>query len=311
VSADRFRHQALFYSDQDEFLGGTLPYIQAALAADEPVMVAVSDDKRDLLAAHLDARDAPDVRFADMALVGPNPGRVISAWHDFVEREAAGGHSLWAIGEPIWADRSGAELAECHRHESLLNLAFARGPEWHLLCPYDAGSLDDDVLIEAARNHPTVTERGVETASAEYVVPENGGALGGTLPEPAGEVEVLEFTRAELPNVRARVAVRAELVAMPRWRIGDLVCAVNELAANSVRHGGGAGTLRIWQEGPALFCEIRDAGHITDPLVGRRRPNADVLHGRGVWLVHELCDLVQVRALPDGNVVRVRMDPLL
>ncbi|MGI8873571.1 MAG: hypothetical protein ACR2KP_04455 [Egibacteraceae bacterium] len=35
---------------------------------------------------------------------------------------------LRGAGEPIWPERRPAELVECQRHESLLNVAFADGP---------------------------------------------------------------------------------------------------------------------------------------------------------------------------------------
>ena len=38
--------------------------------------------------------------------------------------------------------------------------------------------------------------------------------------------------------------------------------AVNEIATNSIRHGGGRGTLRVWQERGSLICEVRDAGRL-------------------------------------------------
>jgi hypothetical protein len=41
--------------------------------------------------------------------------------------------------------------------------------------------------------------------------------------------------------------------------------------------------------------------------VGRRRPTSRQLHGRGLWLVQQLCDLVQVRTEPGGTVVRVQV----
>ena len=31
-------------------------------------------------------------------------------------------------------------------------------------------------------------------------------------------------------------------------RQADVALAVNELSSNSVRHGGGAGTVRVWRE---------------------------------------------------------------
>ena len=83
---------------------------------------------------------------------------------------------------------------------------------------------------------------------------------------------------------------------------------MDEVATNSVRYGGGSGTLRVWIDGDSVVCEIADAGRIVDPLVGRRRPAADALGGRGLWLVHQLCDLVQIRSDGDGSAVRMRMN---
>jgi anti-sigma regulatory factor (Ser/Thr protein kinase) len=86
-----------------------------------------------------------------------------------------------------------------------------------------------------------------------------------------------------------------------------LVLAVNELASNSIRHGGGRGRLLVWREADTLLCEVRDDGHIADPLAGRRRPMIEEYGGRGMWLANQLCDLVQVRSSPRGSVVRTHM----
>ena len=83
--------------------------------------------------------------------------------------------------------------------------------------------------------------------------------------------------------------------------------AVNELATNSVRHARGGGVLRVWQEVGALLCEVEDEGRIRDPLAGRVRPVDDRPGGRGLWIVNHLCDFVQLRVLPAGSLVRVRM----
>lgn len=87
----------------------------------------------------------------------------------------------------------------------------------------------------------------------------------------------------------------------------DLVAAVSELIANSLRHGGG-GVLRTWDDGDALLFEVEDAGVIADPLVGRRLPPPNATKGRGLWLVNQLCDLVELSSdRGSGTTVRVRM----
>ena len=83
--------------------------------------------------------------------------------------------------------------------------------------------------------------------------------------------------------------------------------AANEAATNSIRHGGGQGVVRVWQQGEALICEVRDRGRIDQPLVGRRRPLTGSNGGHGLWMANQLCDLVQIRTRRNGTVVRLHM----
>lgn len=116
----------------------------------------------------------------------------------------------------------------------------------------------------------------------------------------------MRFTARELMGVRRFVSSYAE-VSLGKARTHDLVLAVNELATNSVRHGGGEGTLRMWTQRDVLVCEIRDAGHIADPLAGQTPPTPDQPSGRGLWVVNSLADLMQIQSSSTGTVVRVHM----
>jgi anti-sigma regulatory factor (Ser/Thr protein kinase) len=306
-TAETFRHEALLYAGKVDFLTGTLPFIREGVAADQPVLVVVSAAKIGLLRSALGA-DADRVAFADMADVGANPARIIPAWRDFIAANDVDRRSARGIGEPIWAARTPAELVECQRHETLLNLAFAGVPAWWLLCPYDTTSLTPEVLEEAWRSHPVVSEGGAATESGHYRGLEQAAApFAAPLPEPPTPPAALGFgsgSRAELRELVARHAVAAGLDPS---RAADLVLAVDELATNSLRHGGGRGTLRIWRDDAALVCEVRDAGRFEDPLAGRERPSVDRDGGRGLWMVNQLCDLVQLRTLASGAVVRVHV----
>jgi anti-sigma regulatory factor (Ser/Thr protein kinase) len=121
------------------------------------------------------------------------------------------------------------------------------------------------------------------------------------------EPAALEFDRDSLVEGRRRVFWFATHAGLGQRRSSDLVLAVNELLTNSVRHGGGSGLLRLWSEGGSVNCEVRDRGRLLDPRVGRRRPGPDQVGGRGLWIVHELCDRVQIRTLENGTAVRVSM----
>jgi anti-sigma regulatory factor (Ser/Thr protein kinase) len=305
---DEFVHEALFYGGMDGFLAGTLPFVREGLAAGEPVLVAVPGEKAAKLRAGLgDAAD--DVLFADMAELGANPAWIIPAWQDFVSDHGSALRPVRGIGEPIWPERTEDELVECQHHESLLNLAFAGSPRWQLLCPYDIEALPAPVLEEARRSHPYVVEGGRGRKSESF---RGLDAIAGPcdLPltdAPAGIPE-LAFEASSLATVRARVATAAA-EAVLGVRADDLVLAVNEVASNSIRHGGGRGVLRIWQAAHALVCEIRDDGRIDLPLVGRERPANGSQGGRGLWIANQLCDLVQVRTYESGSAVRLHMRP--
>lgn len=300
-----FRHEALFYAGRDSFVDSTTPFIEEGLAANEPILVVVSSAKIDLLRTHFD-RATDQIRFADMADLGKNPARIIPAWREFVDERGAGDRRVRGIGEPVWAGRNDAELVECQHHESLLNLAFAHGPAWSLLCPYDIETLDPVVINEARRSHPSVVEGGRHQTSPDYR-DAVAATLDQPLPEPPSIADELSVRSAPLGAVREFAARRASHAGMSAARAADFVFSVNELVTNSVRHAGGEATVSIWQEADALICEVRDRGHITQPLVGRQRPTPDQQRGRGLWLVNQLCDLVQVRSLPSGNIVRMTM----
>lgn len=304
-----FRHEALLYDGEREFLAGTTSFIRQGLAAGEPALVVVSGPKIDLMREALGG-DAGGVRFADMAEVGANPARIIPAWYDFLIEQAAGGRPCRGIGEPIWRERSPAELVECQRHESLINVAFAGGPSWRLLCPYDVGALDPSVIEEARRSHPLLMSGAGETGSASYRgIEASGAAFVTPLPDPSGAPAVARFDGSSLEAVRTFVSRAAADTGLGRARTTDLVQAVNEVATNSIRHGGGGGTLRVWREAETLVCEIADEGPqdglARQPLAGRTRPGSEEAGGRGLWLANQLCDLVQVRTFPAGTVVRL------
>jgi len=302
-----FTHEALFYEDSAQFLEETVSFIREGLAAKEPVMVALAGPRIGMLRAELRA-DAEPVEFVDMESLGRNPGRILPAWREFVERAAADGLSTRGIGEPAWPGRSPEELTECEHHESLLNLAFADAAGFTLLCPYDAAALDAEVLDAARRHHPVVVESDGLHPSDRYVEPGVGEALLGARLAPApGDADTLSFGEGDLPAIRDFVRERAAAAGIERDRLADVVLAVNELATNSMRHGGGTGILRAWLDQRALHCEVEDAGRVVDPLLGRTRPTPSQDYGRGLWLVHQLCDLFQLRSGPAGTIARISM----
>jgi anti-sigma regulatory factor (Ser/Thr protein kinase) len=110
-----------------------------------------------------------------------------------------------------------------------------------------------------------------------------------------------------LSEVRALAESKARVFGLPEDRIVDFVIAVAEVAGNTVRHARSPGSMEIWLDGGELICEIRDAGVITDPLVGTRPPPPAADGGHGLWLVHQICDQVDLRSDETGTVIRLHM----
>jgi anti-sigma regulatory factor (Ser/Thr protein kinase) len=303
----RFRHEALLYAGADDFVESTTAFIRDGILNEEPTLVVVSATKIALLRESLGI-DAQSVLFADMNNVGLNPARIIPAWRDFVAEYGAGGRRLRGIGEPIWKGRGPAELVESQRHEALLNVAFADGQTWYLLCPYDTEALEPEVVEEAFRSHPFTSTGNAHSESQLYLGLEaESGPFDKALPEPPAEAPEINFELGPMNGLRRVVARHALDGGLSSAKTADLVLAVTEVAGNSLRHGGGMGTLKIWQDPSTIFCEVRDRGALRERLTGRIRPALDAQNGRGVWFANTMCDLVQIRSQADGTVVRVHV----
>ncbi len=304
-----YSHQAVLYAGERGFYGRTLPFIRDGIAAGEPVLVAVSEPKIAGLKRRLGG-DADSVRFLELTALGRNPARIIPAWRSFVA-EHAQGRAIRGIGEPAWQGRSAEEFEECDRHESLLNVAFddLAAERFQLLCPYDTETLPADVVAAARRNHPEVVNGAGCAQSAEYRRPGRGhDPLAGELDPAPPDAERLRFEGAtSLSTVRRFAWAAANEAGLDYAAQSDLVLAVNELAANSIVHATGDGLATIWTADGALICQVEDDGTFDDPLAGRRRPGVTQLRGRGLWLVNQLCDLVQVRSSAAGSIVRIRI----
>jgi anti-sigma regulatory factor (Ser/Thr protein kinase) len=307
TSSATFHHEAVFYGGDDQFVDRSLAFVHGGLKRSEPVLVMVGGRKLELLRAALGSR-AADVHLVDMEVVGRNPARIIPAWSRFVADNAGAAGGMRGIGEPIWAERTPSELAECQLHESLINLAFAAADDFRLICPYDTAALPDDVIAEARRSHPVVSYDGTEDVSHDYCgIDKVAAGFAQPLAEPPAEAEEIRVTLPSLRAARRLVWRRAEEAGLGD-RSEDFMLAVNEVLSNSLQHAGEDGMLRLWHESDGLVCEVRDRGHIVQPLIGREEPTLGQIGGHGMWLVNLVCDLVQVRSSPHGSTVRMRMN---
>lgn len=302
-AAESFAHPALFYRGVQEYVAGTVPFIEEGLSAGEPVAVAVPAGNLGPLRRELGA-GAERVRFIDMSRAGRNPGRIIPE----VLRGFADAHPterVRIIGEPIWPARTPAEYPACVQHEALINRAF-HGRNVTILCPYDAVRLNAGWLADAYATHPVVVVDGRAERSTAYDADGTVHAFNELLVPPPWAV-VFAFDVYHLSGARDLAVEWAERLGLADERWNDFSLAVTELTTNSVRHGGGSGTVSVWGDGAQIVCEVRDRGWLRDPLAGRRPPQRDKPGGRGLLAVNNLADLVRVHTGPEGTTVRFYM----
>ena len=269
-SGTSFEHEALLYRGEDDFLAGLLPFVREGLERDEAVVVAEPAHRLTLLRDAL-GDDAPAVTFLDMAEVGANPSRIIGVWATALDEHVQAGRRLRGVGEPAFSGRRDPELVECELHEQLLNHAFGEGPAWRLLCPYDELSLPAAVCRRALRTHPIRSTTADRRASEAYAAHEWTETFAAGLPRPTEAVLRGVYGPGDVPATRRTVAQYARSVGLRQEQVEVLALAASELATNSIRHGGGSGTVALWTEPGAAVVEFSDSGHLPDPLGRRRR----------------------------------------
>jgi anti-sigma regulatory factor (Ser/Thr protein kinase) len=294
-------HGALFCRGRDELLSEVTALVDDARRAGDPTVVLLPGEILERLGSRPGAA-GEQVRFEDMAVLGRNPARILPVFQELVD-----GHrgTVRVIGQPVWPGRSEAETTEALRHESLVNSVLATS-DARIVCVYDTGLLGETTLDAARRVHPHVgsTARRLRT-SPDYVEDGPGERqLRNGLDRPYPPVEEIPVT-VDLAVLRHRVASSRLTAPLSGPRREDFLLAVNEAAANALEYGEAPRIARLWRNGASVIGEVVARGRIDDPLVGRRRPDPRAVRGRGLWIVNQLCDLVQLRQ--DGPSTRLRL----
>jgi len=293
-------HLAFLYRDASEYLEHVLAFIREGLARAEPVLAALPGDLGWRLRADLGAADR-QLAVADVNELGRNPARITLALGTFAGEHA--GQQVRIVTEPLWPARTDAETAEVMKHEALVQLS-AAAVNGQILCAYDASRLSPARIDGACHAHPEILERGRRRPSSGYGAG-TGPSREAELPPPPASAEFIAYD-SQLRPVRALARSYGERAGLSTDRCADLVLAVSEIAANTLAHTDGGGTVQIWTSGHVVVCQVHDGGRITDPMAGRKRPPPDA-PGQGLWVVNHVCDLVEMRSGPAGTTTRLHI----
>ena len=298
-------HAALLYREPELLRRSVTRFLADALRDAAPVLVVMPTANLELLRDVL-AGGGDRMTVHDMTVVGRNPARLLEMIEDWMTVNPG---VPWVVSEPMWPQRSAAEAAECLRHEALVNDAFATVSA-SFLCPFDVEHLAGEIIAGAEMTHPQLLDETGARPSPTFGDPLRMAA-GEPWPLTAPRAPVIEHAyHGDLRALRQDLAADPLISELDDRRRDDLVFAVNEAVTNAVRHGNGGEemTARVWRADGRVVCEVATTTRVDDPYAGRRRPSADALDGRGLWLINQLCDLVELRCDDDGMRLRLHID---
>jgi len=129
-----------------------------------------------------------------------------------------------------------------------------------------------------------------------------------TLPGDAVTLLLAPFDRTSLGHLRGELTVCGASNGLTDLNLSNFVLAINEIATNAVRHGGGTGRLALWRQADELWCEIVDTGGgiPSGRVNGFHRPQPGHIGGWGLWLARHICASVDIETGLGGTRVVLR-----
>jgi anti-sigma regulatory factor (Ser/Thr protein kinase) len=294
-------HECLLTSTDSEFTTTAASFVREGLDAGEHVLCALFNRNSRLLRETL-GTDAGQITFSDSAYWYRTPGRAFAEYHRFIDLFDGRVPAVRVVGEFGITDCSEPMAREWIRYEAALNVGFADRPV-RVLCHYDMRKVEPDRIEQALRAH-----RGVLTSSDVRTNPDftdpyrlAAGLEGEPFSSPPFVLREFDLSTGSLAELHRLVRVHGRRLDATSDRTDDAVTAISEVADNALIHGRG-GTVRLWNEGATLVAEVVNSkGIIDQPLAGYHRPRALNERGLGLWLVRQLCDLIDIR----GPAVRL------
>jgi anti-sigma regulatory factor (Ser/Thr protein kinase) len=301
-------HSALAYGDTNQYIEATAPFVQGGLACGDPVLVVTTSENASALERALGA-PGESVTFARADGWYASQARALTRYLRFwEEHQSRGARGLRMVVEPMASSVPDEELDRVLALENELNHVLD-GLPFSMLCSYDVrrpGFIRD--AIEAT--HPHVCLGATIARSTRYVEPALAARrrLAAALPIPTDAAYARSFNEHSLHDARTFVRMTGHALGLPEERTVDLIFAAGEAIANAVEHGGGNGIVRLWRDSREIVCEVVSAqGTVADPMRGYLLPSSSGERGRGIWIMRQLCDWVELRSEQEGTIARLHM----
>jgi anti-sigma regulatory factor (Ser/Thr protein kinase) len=306
--AGHARHLALVYEHPDQFVDEVSGFVREGLHAGERVLVAAAREKLGWLGDALgEAAEAAELVDADTMYERHGP--MLAGVVDFIKRHGMPGRGRVRVAaEQPLATRSSMLTRSYLRYEAAANIAY-RPFAASVLCAYDASRLREQTVRDALRTHPELLTEHGPRRSQTFVDPRvfvREHAIAEKAPRDAHAFALDRLD--DVPWIRHQAAASAAAAGLEPGKIADLLVAVGEVATNALVHGNAPRSVWTYVREGAFVCHIRDGGRgLTDSLVGHLAPDLYAPGGRGLWLAHQLCDVVETAHDTTGTHVSLRM----
>lgn len=307
VGARGHLHEAGFYASDAQFRALIQPFIEAGIAAGDPVVIGYDERKSDLLRGWFD--DAPQLTYIADAALYATPARAIESYRRLFAEHVEAGACRVRIAGDVPHPGNGRTFHGWDRYESAVNTVWENYPV-QSLCLYDARTVPPQVRDVVERTH-----RHLLSPSGQRRVSERFQDPASFVPLPA-EMDVLEALAPDVDLADPTPAqARRALERLCRGRLDEdtfdeLRIGVSEAVANAALHGQAPRRLRMWADELRAVVLVCDGGlGPADPLAGLApAPPSDTGAGLGLWLSCQLnLDVSLIRRF-DGFTVRLRTE---
>jgi anti-sigma regulatory factor (Ser/Thr protein kinase) len=295
-----FRHGALVYESQDEYLARVVPFLKEGIEAGEGAIVAHTKPGLAVLREAL-GPNAAQVTFADVSSAYTRPARTLASYHTVFTDRLQKAPRVRAVAD-VQFGPDPVEWQLWTGYEAVFNRCFAHLPAW-VLCSYNAAGTPDPILESVWQTHPEVVDGNAWTTSDHYEDPDDLLRRMTPAAEPIAQLRPIPFGR-DTEEFRERLA--QELVAedVPEARVLDMLLAASEIAANAIEHGGGVQDVRVGRSQGRFVCEVVDRGEgFDDPAAGYLAPRMGV--GKGLWVARQLTWRIEFFRSPNGFTARI------
>lgn len=301
-------HSGLPYRDIEEFVDAALPYLRSGIHGGEAVIAVTSKRNLAALQSRLGSA-AHHIDFFDHEQWYDSPARSLHRYLEYWnQRNHTGWMPLRILGEPMKPAHDSRDAQRWTAFENGINDLMKSMPV-RMMCPYDLTMpINSRANVEIA--HPHIAYGSHVQPSGAFVPPQQFGALRNSmaLAQPRGDVCEVAFDGDTMPALRAALAAFAAREALQRANRIDLYVAVGEAAANAVMHGGGGGVLRLWRDEREVVADVVSrAGGFNGTMGGYLPPPPFAESGRGLWVMRQLCEWVEIRSDADASTVRLHL----